>query len=85
VKATLIDAQGVSTSLSGKEFAARLPESGFFWLDLANATEDEIAALASALHLDDTSSSWLPRFGQSARFKASAQHLRISTWADAGT
>lgn len=84
MKATLIDCQGVSTSLSGKEFAARLPASGFFWLDVANATAGEIAALASALKLDDTLSAWLPRFGQSARFKASPQYLRISTWADAG-
>ncbi len=85
VKATLIDAQGVSTPLSGEDFAAALPKAGFFWLDLANATGDEIAALASALQLDDALSVWLPRFGQSARIEASPQYLRISTWADAGT
>ncbi len=85
VKATLIDAQGVSTPLSAMEFATRLPTSGFFWLDVANATGDEIAALASALQLDATLSSWLPRFGQSARFEASAQYLRISIWAETGS
>ena len=85
VKATLIDALGVSTPLSGKDLAGQLPREGFFWLDITNATEDEIAALASALQLDPTLSAWLPRFGQSARFKASPQHLRMSTWADAGT
>jgi len=84
LKATLIDAQGVCTSSSGEELAARLPARGFFWLDLANASEDELAIVASALRLDDTLSSWLPRFGRSAHLESSPQHLRISAWADAG-
>ena len=81
MKATIIDAHGVSTPLPAKEFAARLPASGFFWLNVANATAEEIAALASALQFDPTLSTWLPRFGQSARFEASPHYPRISTWA----
>lgn len=85
VKATLIDAQGVSMSLSGKDFSAQLPRKCFFWLDVVDASPDEIASLASALQLDAELSAWLPRFGKSARFKASPQYLRISGWADAGS
>lgn len=85
MKATLTDAQGVSTPWSGEDVAAQLPRDSFFWLDVANATEDEIAGLAAALQLDEALGAWLPRFGQSARFEASPQYLRISTWADAGT
>ncbi|MCM8612017.1 CorA family divalent cation transporter [Accumulibacter sp.] len=84
MRATLIDAQGVRTSLSGSDLADRLPAQGFFWLDLANASADEFAVLASVLHLDDTLSSWLPRFGRSAHLESSPQYLRISAWADAG-
>ena len=85
MKATIIDAHGVSTSLSGGDLAVALPRTGFFWLDMTSATADEIAALASALRLDDALSAWLPRFGQSARIEASPQYIRLSTWADAGT
>jgi len=85
VKATLIDAQGVSMRLSGKDLAAQLPGEGFFWLDVVNASRDEISSLASALQLDAELSAWLPRFGKAARFKASPQYLCMSGWADAGT
>lgn len=85
VEGRIIDAQGVSTPLSGNDFTARLPREGFFWIDITSASEDDIAALATALKLDDTLSAWLPRFGQSARFEARPQYLRISTWADAGS
>jgi Mg2+ and Co2+ transporter CorA len=84
MEATLIDGQGAVKRLSGKDVAAQLPKEGFFWLDVANATENEIAGLAVALQLDAKLSTWLPRFGQSARFKASAQYLRVSAWADSG-
>ena len=84
VNATLTDAEGASTAGSARELAARLPERGFFWLDLANASEDEYAAVAAALHLDDSLSSWLPRFGRSAHLESSPRYLRISAWADAG-
>lgn len=84
MKAMLTDAQGVSTPLSGNDFATRLPREGFFWIDVTSASEDDIAALAAALKLDDTLRAWLPRFGQSARFESGPQYLRISTWADAG-
>lgn len=84
MKATIIDAQGVSTPLSGNDFAARLPREGFFWIDVTSASEGDIEALAAALKLDDAVSAWLPRFGQSARLEASPQYVRISTWADAG-
>lgn len=85
MKATLTDSQGGSTALTGVALAAQLPRDGFFWLDVANATGDEIAALAAILQLDDTLSAWLPRFGQSARFEASPQYLRISTWAESSS
>lgn len=84
MKATIIDAQGVITPLSGNDFAARLPREGFFWIDVTSASEGDIASLAAALELDDALSAWLPRFGQSARFDANPQYLRVSTWADAG-
>jgi len=84
VNATLTDAEGASTAGSARELAAQLPERGFFWLDLANASEDEYAAVAAALHLDDSLSSWLPRFGRSAHLESSPRYLRISAWADAG-
>lgn len=84
MKATLIDAQGASTLLSGNDLAASLPQSGFFWLDIASATADEFAALAGALQLDETASAWLSRFGQSSRCEISAQQMRFSTWANGG-
>jgi len=84
MKATLIDAQGASTRISGEDFAVRLPQSGFFWLDIAHATQDEFAMLASALQLDETASAWLPRFGQASRYETSSQTIRISTWAAVG-
>ena len=85
VEATLIDGQGAVRRLSGKDLAAQLPSEGFFWLDVANATEDEIAALAVALQLDAKLSAWLPRFAQSVRFKTSPQYLRMTVWADTGS
>jgi magnesium transporter len=85
VKATIIDAQGVTASWPSEKSGAKLPTAGFFWLDVASASEDEIAALASALQLDDALAAWLPRFGQSARFETSQEYMRISTWADAGS
>src|SRR5262249_10220629 len=45
----------------------------------------ELDAVASALHVEEPTRSWLPRFGQRARFEIGTQQLRISTFTAGAT
>jgi magnesium transporter len=80
MKATVFDMKKGIFQVSLDELSQRLPADGFFWLDIDGASAEELQLVASALHLSEAMSSWLPRFGQRARLEASRQHIRISTW-----
>jgi Mg2+ and Co2+ transporter CorA len=62
------------------ELAQRLPVDEFFWLDIDSASVEELQSVANALHLSEPINSWLPRFGQRARFEVGKDQTRISTW-----
>ena len=66
--------------VSVDELFQGLPVDGFFWLDIDGASLEELQSVATALHLSEPMSSWLPRFGQRARLEVGRQQTRISTW-----
>jgi magnesium transporter len=80
MNATVFDMKKGVFQVSVDELAQRLPVDGFFWLDIDGATVEELQSVATALHLSEPISSWLPRFGQRARLEVSRQQTRISTW-----
>jgi len=78
--ATVFDIKKGVFQVSVDELSQRLPADGFFWLDIDGASAEEIQLVATALHLSEPISSWLPRFGQRARLEADRHQIRISTW-----
>ncbi|GEM_PF-891802 len=81
MKACLIDTAHVRRDITAVALEQQLPATGFYWLDVSDATEGELRAVASALKLEAMTSDWLPRFGQHARFEVSRHQTRISVWA----
>jgi hypothetical protein len=63
------------------ELVHRLPKDGFFWLDIDGASAEELQTVTSVLKIAEPASSWLPRFGQRARFEVGGGQIRISTFA----
>ena len=63
------------------ELVHRLPKDGFFWLDIDGASAEELQTVTSVLKIAEPASSWLPRFGQRARFEVDGGQIRISTFA----
>ena len=80
MNATAFDLKKGAFQVSVDELSERLPAGGFFWLDIDQASAEELRSVANALHLSEPMSSWLPRFGQRARFEAVLHQARISTW-----
>ena len=80
MNATVFDIKKGVFQVSGDELSRLLPADGFFWLDIDGASVEEIQSAATALQLSEPMSSWLPRFGQRARFEVGRQQTRISTW-----
>jgi len=78
--ATVFDIKKGIFQGSVEELSRRLPTDGFFWLDIDGASAEELQSVASALHISEPISSWLPRFGQRARLEVDRQQIRISTW-----
>jgi Mg2+ and Co2+ transporter CorA len=76
-KATVFD--GLQVEI--RELTHRLSTDRFFWLDIDGASAEELQTVASVLQIAEPASSWLPRFGQRARFEVDEQQIRISTFA----
>src|ERR1700690_1584124 len=80
MNATVFDMKKGVFQVSVDELFQGLPVDGFFWLDIDGASVEELQSVATALHLSEPMSSWLPRFGQRARLEVGRQQTRISTW-----
>jgi len=80
MNATVFDVKKGVFQVSVDELSQRLQTDGFFWIDIDGASVEELQLVATALHLSEAMSSWLPRFGQRARFETDRQQVRISTW-----
>jgi Mg2+ and Co2+ transporter CorA len=80
MNATVFDIVKGAFQIPINELSQRLPTDSFFWLDVDGASVEELQSVASVLHLSETMSTWLPRFGQRARMETSSQQTRISTW-----
>ena len=80
MNATVLDIKKGVFQVSLDELSQRLPTDSFFWIDIDGASVEELQSVATALHLSEPMSSWLPRFGQRARLEADRQQIRISTW-----
>jgi magnesium transporter len=80
MNATVFDVKKGVFQVSVDELPQRLPSDGFFWIDIDGASGQELQLVATALHLSEPTSSWLPRFGQRARLETDKQQIRISTW-----
>ncbi len=80
MKATVFDTCKGIFQIPAGELLQRLPTDCFFWLDIEGASEDEIKAVAAALHISEPTLSWLPRFGQRSRLEVARQQTRITTW-----
>ena|SRR5215831_11558664 len=81
MKATVFDAKSGVFQVEIGELAHRLATESFCWLDLDGAAADELQTVTAMLHIAEPASSWLPRFGQRARFEVDGQQIRISTFA----
>ncbi len=80
MNATVFDIKKGVFQISVEELSQRLPADGFFWIDIDGASAKELQSVAAALYLSEPMSSWLPRFGQQARFEVDSMQTRISTW-----
>src|SRR4029450_4360871 len=78
--ATVFDTRTGASQVSITDLPRHLATGGFSWLDIADAPTEELRLVASALRLDEPTSTWLPRFGQRARFELGPQQVRISTF-----
>jgi len=78
--ATVFDTKTGASPVAIADIPQRLSTGGFCWLDIDGASAEELRAVASALHLEEPTRSWLPRFGQRARFEMGAHQVRISTF-----
>ena len=83
--ATVFDSKTGASPVSIADLPERLTTGGFCWLDIDGASAEELGAVASALRLEEPMRSWLPRFGQRARFEMGAHQVRISTFTASGT
>jgi len=83
--ATIFDTKTGASPVSIADLPQRLATGGFYWLDIDGASAEELRAVASALRLEEPTRSWLPRFGQRARFEMGAQQVRISTFTAGAT
>jgi magnesium transporter len=81
MKATVFDEKRGVFQVESGELAHRLATESFFWLDLDGASREELQTVSSVLQIAEPVSSWLPRFGQRARFEVDGQQIRISTFA----
>src|SRR5262252_9905538 len=83
--ATVFDTRTGASQVSIADLPRHLATGGFSWLDIADASTEELRLVASALRLDEPTSTWLPRFGQRARFELGPQQVRISTFTAGAT
>jgi len=81
MKATVFDAKSGVSQVEIGELAPHLATESFCWLDLDGASADELHTVTAMLHIAEPARSWLPRFGQRARFEVDGQQIRISTFA----
>src|SRR5262249_19134252 len=84
VIATVVDTKTGPSPVSIADLPQRLASGGFSWLDIEGASAEELQAVATVLRLGDPTRSWLPRFGQRARFEMGPQ-VRISTFTAGAT
>src|SRR2546425_9311780 len=80
VIATVFDAKTGASPVSIADLEERLATGRFCWLDIDGASAEQLGAVASVLRLEEPTRSWLPRFGQRARFEMGAKQVRISTF-----
>ncbi len=80
MNATVFDIKKGVFQVTLEKLSQSLPADGFFWLDIDGASVEELQLVATALHLSEPMSSWLPRFGQRARLEMGREQIRISTW-----
>src|SRR5258705_4184228 len=85
VIATVFDAKPGASPVSIADLQERLATGRFCWLDIDGASAEQLGAVASVLRLEEPTRSWLPRFGQRARFEMGAKQVRISTFTAVGT
>jgi magnesium transporter len=83
--ATVFNTRTGASQVSITDLPRHLATGGFSWLDIADASTEELRLVASALRLDEPTSTWLPRFGQRARFELGPQQVRISTFTAGAT
>src|SRR5262249_15949369 len=83
--ATVFDTRTGASQVSITDLPRHLATGGFSWLDIADASTEELRLVATALRLDEPTSTWLPRFGQRARFQLGAHQGRIPTCRGGGT
>ncbi|HAM53468.1 MAG TPA: hypothetical protein DCP92_23270 [Nitrospiraceae bacterium] len=81
MNATVFDEKKGVFQVGIGELTQRLPTDSFFWLDMDGASAEEIQTVTAALRIPEPTSSWLPRFGQRARFEVDGQQFRVSTFA----
>src|SRR5262249_28674417 len=81
MKATVFDEKRGVFQVEIGELRDRLSTDSFFWLDIDGASREELQTVTSVLQTAEPASSWLPRFGQRARFEVDGQQIRISTFA----
>src|SRR5499427_4313245 len=81
MKATVFDEKRGVFEVAIGELTDRLSTDSFFWLDIDGASAEELLTVARVLQIAEPTSSWLPRFGQRARFEVDGQQIRISTFA----
>ncbi len=78
--ATVVDTRSGASTVSIADLPKRLATGGFYWLDIDGASAEQLDAVASVLRIEEPTRSWLPRFGQRARFEMRAKQVRISTF-----
>ena len=83
--ATVFDTKTGASRVSIADIPERLATGRFCWLDIDGASAEELRAVASVLRLEEPTRSWLPRFGQRARFEMGAKQVRISTFTAGAT
>jgi len=81
MKATVFDEKKGVFQVDIGELTRRLSTETFFWLDLEGASTEELQRVTSLLDIPEPARSWLPRFGQRARFEVDGEQIRISTFA----
>ena len=77
--ATLVDATAIKAAASTADIAAQIGTGHFFWLDVYGGDATAREPLLRALGLDDPTTGWLQRFGQTCRMKI-GEELRVVTW-----